>query len=76
MMLAGEQLFAERGFRGVSLREIGLAAGQRNNSAAQYHFGSRLGERVERSDVRLRYGDRAGAGLAAGVAFAFCDGVR
>jgi AcrR family transcriptional regulator len=43
MMLAGEQLFAERGFRGVSLREIGLAAGQRNNSAAQYHFGSRLG---------------------------------
>jgi AcrR family transcriptional regulator len=43
MMLAGERLFAERGFRGVSLREIGAAAGQRNNSAAQYHFGSRLG---------------------------------
>jgi len=43
MVLAGEQLFAERGLRGVSLREIGLAAGQRNNSAAQYHFGSRLG---------------------------------
>ena len=43
IMIAGEQLFAERGFRGVSLREIGLAAGQRNNSAAQYHFGSRLG---------------------------------
>jgi AcrR family transcriptional regulator len=40
ILLAAERLFAERGF-GVSLREIGAAAGQRNNSAVQYHFGTR-----------------------------------
>ena len=38
-----ERLFAERGIAAVSLREIGAAAGQRNNSAAQYHFGTRDG---------------------------------
>src|SRR6516165_4482043 len=36
-----ERLFAERGINGVSLREIGQAAGQRNNGAIEYHFGSR-----------------------------------
>jgi AcrR family transcriptional regulator len=40
---AAERLFAERGIGSVSLREVGAAAGQRNNSAAQYHFGSRDG---------------------------------
>src|ERR1051326_9079064 len=43
MILAAERLFAERGIAAVSLREIGAAAGQRNNSAAQYHFGSKQG---------------------------------
>lgn len=43
MIEAAERLFAERGMQSVSLREIGSAAGQRNNSAAQYHFGSRQG---------------------------------
>ena len=43
MILVAERLFAERGVSGVSLREIGAAAGQRNNSAAQYHFGSKQG---------------------------------
>jgi AcrR family transcriptional regulator len=38
-----ERLFAERGITAVSLREIGAAAGHRNNSAAQYHFGTRDG---------------------------------
>ncbi|MEQ6900927.1 TetR family transcriptional regulator [Nocardioides sp. YIM 152588] len=37
-----ERMIAERG-TGVSLREISAAAGQRNHSAAQYHFGSREG---------------------------------
>jgi AcrR family transcriptional regulator len=41
ILLAAEQLFAERGLDAVSLREIGTAAGQRNNSAVQYHFGDR-----------------------------------
>jgi AcrR family transcriptional regulator len=38
-----EELFAERGLQAVSLRDVCAAAGQRNHSAAQYHFGSRLG---------------------------------
>lgn len=40
---AGEALFAERGIDGVSLREITAAAGVRNASALQYHFGDRAG---------------------------------
>jgi AcrR family transcriptional regulator len=37
-----ERLFAEHGIAGVSLRDVSAAAGQRNHSAAQYHFGDRL----------------------------------
>jgi AcrR family transcriptional regulator len=36
-------LLAERGLRGVSLREINDAAGQRNTNALHYHFGDREG---------------------------------
>ena len=39
---AAERLVAERGAE-VSLRDIAAAANQRNNSAVQYHFGSREG---------------------------------
>lgn len=42
LVLAAEERFAEHG-PGVSLREIAIAAGQRNNSAVNYHFGSRDG---------------------------------
>jgi len=38
-----ERLFAERGISGVSLRDVSAAAGQRNHSAAQYHYGDRAG---------------------------------
>lgn len=38
-----EQLLSTRGVEGVSLREIRLAAGQRNTSALQFHFGDRDG---------------------------------
>jgi AcrR family transcriptional regulator len=38
-----EQLLSTRGIEGVSLREIRLAAGQRNTSALQFHFGGRKG---------------------------------
>jgi AcrR family transcriptional regulator len=38
-----EQLFSERGFDAVSLREIRLAAGARNTAAMQFHFGDREG---------------------------------
>ena len=38
-----ERLFAERGIEAVSLRDVSAAAGQRNHSAAQYHFDDRHG---------------------------------
>ncbi|GAA4969138.1 hypothetical protein GCM10023205_37990 [Yinghuangia aomiensis] len=41
MVLAAERLFARFGVDGVSLRQIGAAAGQRNVAAAQYHFGDK-----------------------------------
>ena len=38
-----ERMYAERGINGVSLRQIGAAAGQLNTGAARYHFGSKVG---------------------------------
>jgi AcrR family transcriptional regulator len=40
---AAEDLFGQRGIAGISLREIGIAAGQRNNSAVVYHFEDKAG---------------------------------
>jgi AcrR family transcriptional regulator len=42
---AAERLWGARGIDGVSLREIRIAAGQRNSSALQFHFGDRDGLR-------------------------------
>ena len=41
LILAAERLIAQRGIDGVSLRQINTEAGQRNSSAAHYHFGSK-----------------------------------
>jgi len=41
IVLAGERLFARHGLHGVSLRQIGAEAGNRNHYAVQYHFGTR-----------------------------------
>ena len=38
-----ERLFALHGIDGVSLRQIAAAAGTANNSAVNYHFGSKEG---------------------------------
>lgn len=43
LVLAAERLFAEEGISAVSLRAIARAAGQRNISSVQYHFGDRMG---------------------------------
>jgi AcrR family transcriptional regulator len=43
MVDAAERLVAERGLAGLNLRDVQRAAGQRNKSAATYHFGSRDG---------------------------------
>lgn len=40
LLHVAERLIAERGLHGVSAREIVRTAGQRNNSAITYHFGS------------------------------------
>ena len=53
---AAEALFAERGLDGVTTREILDAAGQKNQSALQYHFGSREGLIL----ALVRLGDRLG----------------
>jgi len=40
---AAETMFLERGVDNVSLSQIRIAAGQRNPSAIQFHFGDRMG---------------------------------
>ncbi len=41
LIAAAERLFAESGIDAVSMRQINVAAGQKNSSAAHYHFGSK-----------------------------------
>ncbi|MDT2005538.1 TetR/AcrR family transcriptional regulator [Rhodococcus opacus] len=41
LLTIAEQLFAERGIAAVPLRDIGVAAGQKNHAVVQYHFGDR-----------------------------------
>lgn len=41
LLMAAERLFAEEGVDAVSTRRISNAAGQRNNSALQYHYASK-----------------------------------
>lgn len=41
LLETAQRLFAERGIDAVSMREISREAGHRNNSALQYHFGTK-----------------------------------
>lgn len=41
LIATAQRLFAERGIDAVSFREIAREAGQKNNSALAYHFGSK-----------------------------------
>ncbi len=41
LLLTAQKLFAEKGIDAVSMREVAREAGQRNNSALHYHFGSK-----------------------------------
>jgi AcrR family transcriptional regulator len=43
MLDAAERIAVEQGLAAMSLRAVQAASGQRNKSAAQYHFGSREG---------------------------------
>jgi AcrR family transcriptional regulator len=60
-----EELFAERGFAAVPLRDIGAAAGQKNNVAVQYHFGDRENLIREITAYRARTGEEIRARLLA-----------
>lgn len=69
LMRAAEKLIAERGVENVSIREIVAAAGQKNESALQYHFNNLSGLLVaihsERSEqVRSKRADLLEALLA------------
>jgi AcrR family transcriptional regulator len=70
---AAEELFAEHGVNGVSLRQIGDAIGSDNNAVVSYYFGSKAGllqaiyeHRVPALELRrselLRRADAGGAG--------------
>jgi AcrR family transcriptional regulator len=51
---AAEAVVAERGIGALSVREVQHRAGQRNNSAIAYHFGSRHGLLCALADRRLQ----------------------
>ncbi|MCQ6249488.1 TetR/AcrR family transcriptional regulator [Streptomyces malaysiensis] len=63
ILAAAERLFAERGVYAVSNRQVSEAAGQGNNAAVGYHFGTKTdlvraiarqhAERIERMRIRL-----------------------
>lgn len=55
LVTVAEELMAERGVDAVELNDIRLAAGQRNRSAVNYHFGNRAGL-VQA--IRQRHGER------------------
>lgn len=67
LVLTAERLFALHGINGVSLRQISVEAGNGNNSAVSYHFGSRDGliqaifehRLIEMSDRRAELFSRA-----------------
>lgn len=61
MIEVAERMFAERGIDGVSMRDVAAAAGQKNNSAVQYHFGGRDGLVLEVFRRRMREINRSRA---------------
>ena len=61
LLETAERMLADNGIDAVSLRQIGAATGQGNNSVVQYHFGDRAGlireiilRRVESFEPRRR----------------------
>ena len=54
LILAAERIFSEEGISNTSLRRITQAAGQRNESAIHYHFGSREGVVQAILDLRTK----------------------
>jgi AcrR family transcriptional regulator len=65
ILLAAERLFAEFGIAAVSLRDVGIAAGQKNNAAVQYHFGDKDNLVKEIVRYRVRWTDEMSAAFRA-----------
>jgi AcrR family transcriptional regulator len=63
--LAAERLFADVGIAAVSLRDVGIAAGQKNNAAVQYHFGDKENLVKEIVRYRVRWTEEMSAGFRA-----------
>ena len=51
---AATRLFAQHGIDGVALKDIVAAAGQKNQSAVQYHFGNKEGLIAAALEARFR----------------------
>ena len=69
LMQAAEKLIAERGVENISIREIVAKAGQKNESALQYHFKNLTGllnaiHDTRAQQVRLKRADLLEAALA------------
>ena len=62
LIRAGEELFAREGVHGTRINELTERAGQRNQSALHYHFGSREGllQAIVERHVSTVDGERAG----------------
>ncbi|ARN73230.1 TetR/AcrR family transcriptional regulator [Oceanicoccus sagamiensis] len=58
LLLAGEKLIAENGIEGVSLRQVGIEAGQKNTSAALYHFSHKEGLLLAIFEYRMAHVDQ------------------
>jgi AcrR family transcriptional regulator len=67
ILLAAEEMFAEFGIAAVPLRDIGSAAGQKNNVAVQYHFGDRENLVREIAAYRARASEAMRSELLAGL---------
>jgi AcrR family transcriptional regulator len=58
LILAGERLIAQHGLEGLSLRKVNLEAGQKNTSAALYHFGTKEVLMLAIFDYRMEHVDQ------------------
>jgi AcrR family transcriptional regulator len=67
LLKKAEELFALRGIFAVPLRDIGVAAGQKNNVVVQYHFGDRENLLREITAYRAKISEEARAEMLADI---------